>query len=106
MRCTMCFGFNELLERRLLFASYGPDVSFGDGGSVPAYAQDVIAPQSDGRIYTVGSYATNGGGSDEESIYHTAASRINADGTVDTSFGQDGTAQFGELVGQAFYDGT
>jgi uncharacterized delta-60 repeat protein len=64
------------------------DTSFGGSGSVAQnYITTGTALQADGKVVTAGlDYV--GGTSD---FYHAAVSRYNADGTLDTSFGTNGT---------------
>src|SRR5678815_5061446 len=86
----------EHLERRVLFALYRPDPSFGDGGSVNAPANFAIEQLPDGKILTLGQKVIPPQFFDDLPTYITVASRVNADGTIDTSFGQNGSVEFGE----------
>src|SRR5215211_3542018 len=106
----------ELLERRLLFALYGPDVSFGDGGRTDIPADSVIKPLPDGKIFVLGHRVIppNPDIFDDISTYITTASRVNADGTLDTTYGENGQIEFDEadtlsrpatLVGSTIYIG-
>ncbi len=88
----------ETIERRILFAAYGPDPSFGSGGHAPAASQIQIVPLDNGQVYTVGYYATNGGGFDEQDVVHYTGSVVNDDGTLDPAFDGDGTAEYADSL--------
>jgi len=81
-RTTHSFCTFENLESRQLFSAGGLNTSFGHNGSLTspfgwqAYA---TAVQADGKIILVGSFE-----------FDFAVTRLNANGTVDTSFGTNG----------------
>ena len=84
----------ESLEDRWLLASGDLDLSFGVDGRVLTdigqagsndYGQDVVAVQSDGKIVVVGHTGQPLTGDD------FAITRYSQDGSLDTSFGGDGT---------------
>ena len=87
-------GNVEPLERRTLLSSGDLDPTFGDGGKVtgdiPGAASHErvrdIAVQSDGKIIEVAGHGGFGAGADAA----FAVTRFNTDGSVDTSFGQNG----------------
>lgn len=63
-------------------------------------ALDVLALQADGRILAAGSRASLTGGSDER---FAVLARLNADGTLDTSFGSQGYASIGIQTSTVFF---
>lgn len=79
----------SLSSPRFAFAAFSPDPSYGNGGKVltsfgnNSDAED-IALQSDGKA-VVGGVNSNGG------HYNWALSRYNVDGSLDASFGTNGT---------------
>src|SRR5688572_23727328 len=91
----------ERLERRLLFALYGLDKSFGNGGEVDVNGDWAVVVQPDGKILTIGF-----GPASEMFFPQTSLWRLNADGTLDTSFGGgDGRVDFApglESIGAKF----
>jgi uncharacterized delta-60 repeat protein len=93
------FRLMELLEDRRLMSAGDLDLSFGNGGKVQSAALGFnpsdIALQSDGKIIAVG-----------ERDNHFAVARLNANGSLDTTFGDgDGiaTANFGGNRGDAAF---
>lgn len=94
-RCNPSF---ESLEFRRLLAAYGPDPSFGNGGHAPAASQIEVIPLDKGQIFTVGYYTTNGGGFDEQSVFHYTGSVVNDDGTLDPAFSEDGTTEYADSL--------
>jgi uncharacterized delta-60 repeat protein len=81
-------GF-ESLERRALLAHVGLDVDFGDLGRAPVDASVFVSSSPDGKVLAVG---------------ETTVSRLNADGSVDNSFVDEGGAQ--AALGRMFWRAT
>jgi Ca2+-binding RTX toxin-like protein len=73
----------EYLESRRLLAVFGPDVTFGKGGTANVRATKVVEPLSDGKILVAAVTRRSEGRG-------IVFSRLNADGTIDTSFGAGG----------------
>src|SRR3954466_3992147 len=95
----------ERLELRLLLALFGPAVSYGFGGaSAHAPANNVLLPLPNGKIFTVGTHVIPPDPEifDDIATYETWISRVNADGTIDTTFGDGGNIDLGETEGVAF----
>src|SRR5688572_586858 len=99
----------ERLESRYLLAMYTSDVSFGSAGVTDVRAGLDVDVQPDGKILVKGSESIfggpeQGGDFDHEEFYQ---SRLNADGTLDTTFGEGGTDNITndppELVGSRYY---
>src|SRR5688572_29772238 len=86
----------ELLERRYLLAVFGPDVSFGIGGSVAVPGHSVVAPLDDGQLLVVGFRRIPVPGPDSMPNSLMIASRLNDDGTLDASFGDGGSVRLEE----------
>jgi uncharacterized delta-60 repeat protein len=80
----------EDLEHRWLLAVFGPDVSFGEGGTVAVPAGSVIAPLPDGKVFAVGRRFIPGWGFEAEGTGLLIVSRLNPDGALDASFGDGG----------------
>ena len=98
----------EPLERRVLFALYGPDISFGSGGVAAGPAgNELLAELPDGKILAVGSRLVR---VEFDNDIERDAHRLNADGTIDQTFA-DGAGvitldnnSFGAvLAGSRFY---
>lgn len=93
----------ETLERRTLLSAGQLDPNFGTGGKVllpdqsglTFYRVNTMAIQGDGKILLAGEA---GSGPDRPGSFFLG--RVNADGTVDTSFGTNGvvTTSFGNLA--------
>jgi hypothetical protein len=82
----------DALENRRLLAVFAPDVTFGDGGSAAVEGGDVQV-WSDGAITLVSSRQfyddpEDGGDFNHTEFYQT---RLNPDGTRDTTYGVNGT---------------
>ncbi len=84
----------ERLESRRLLAAGSLDLSFGDDGIVTTdieqsrvvnRAQDLVVAQSDGKLVVVGDAQMGPTG------YDVGLARYNPDGSLDTSFSDDGT---------------
>src|SRR4051812_35741009 len=90
----------EHLDRRLLLAAavYTTDFSFGAAGHSPAPADQLIAPESGGKVLTVGTRYVppdpNDDTGDDPGSYETVFSRLNADGSPDRSFAENGSHNF------------
>src|SRR5206468_168225 len=82
------------LEQRILFALYGQDTSFGAGGLAPAAGGEVLEVLPDGKILAAGAVRLPSRDFDDLS-YESTVSKLNADGTLDTSFGTRGIVDFG-----------
>src|SRR5438874_10383301 len=78
------------LEPRTLLSVTAPDPSFGNGGSVKVPADEALGVLPDEKILSVGdvSEGVDGGYVD------TIVSRLNPDGTLDSSFGTAGQLKF------------
>jgi uncharacterized delta-60 repeat protein len=85
---------NDILIR--LTPDGQPDAIFGNNGvvdtNIPVYTNDSLALEGDGKILLASDSPINGDG-------HFVLARYNADGSVDTTFGDDGqaTATFGQV---------
>jgi uncharacterized delta-60 repeat protein len=87
----------EALEARTLLSVGSPDPTFGQGGQVtvqfpgPAVLTSVrdSAVQADGKVVIAGRAADAAGGAGASDF---AIARLNADGSVDTTFGAGGVA--------------
>src|SRR5688500_11378444 len=73
------FNAFERLERRVLLAHIGPDLNFGGLGFAQADAELLVAPQAGGKILVAGYDQANGVGT-------SRVARLNADGSIDTTF--------------------
>src|SRR5437868_8610685 len=93
----------ERLERRFLLALYGPDVSFGEGGHVDVPADSVLAVLPTGKILAIGGRQNPDVQDDTDT--EIIASRLNPDGSVDSSFGAQGAINFGDTVRPPTFSG-
>jgi uncharacterized delta-60 repeat protein len=92
---TVGSGSTNIASIARCMADGSPDMSFGTGGvatisfGTSSFYKGALALQPDGRIIMTGTYwsATNS----EEFV----AARLNADGTLDESFGTDGKVRIG-----------
>ena len=74
----------EVLERRVLFVLYGPDISFGNGGVAAGPAgNQLLAELPDGKILAVGVRRIS---VDQDFDTARDAHRLNPDGTIDRTF--------------------
>src|SRR5215469_5842729 len=95
----------ETLEYRMLLSAGQLDPDFGTGGKVllpdqsgtTFYFVNTTAVQKDGKILLAGEAGPGPGSGRPGSFF---LERVNADGTVDTSFGTNGivTTSFGNLA--------
>jgi len=88
----------EGLESRRLLSLYGADVSFGNGGTTEVMASRGVQELSDGKLLVNGSkqfYDEESGDSSYVEYYQT---RLNADGTIDKTYGKQGTIDIGSLA--------
>src|SRR5688500_8677772 len=84
----------EGLERRFLLALFGPDPSFGSDGIVAVPGETVLAPLPDGKIFAVGHRSIPIiDVSDALEDRLMIVSRLNPDGTLDSSFHDGGTVE-------------
>src|SRR5687768_11759306 len=90
----------EPLEPRRLLALFGFDVSFGDGGTAAVSADTVLEVLPDGKLLTIGNRLLDLTGHDAQPVL--LVSRLNTDGTIDTSFGEGGRLNFGDAVHAAY----
>src|SRR5262245_31071370 len=77
----------EALEDRLAPAAGDLDPTFGNGGKLTAALQGVINPVSEVAFLPDGRYLVSG----DNSNLDFAATRLNADGTTDPTFGTRGS---------------
>src|SRR5262245_46245676 len=82
---SRCCRF-DFLERRILFALYGLDDTFGSGGVASAPGDFVIDVLPSGKIFTVGTKPLAPRDIDD-ARFTTILSRLNSDGTLDSSYG-------------------
>jgi uncharacterized delta-60 repeat protein len=90
--CRPLHGWERLEDRVVPAAAGTLDASFGSGGSViyavKPGAENIlndVAVQSDGKIVAVGRVSGN------TDFYDSVVTRFNADGSIDTSFGSNGS---------------
>src|SRR6476660_8252355 len=69
----------ERLERRALLANFGLDTTFGDHGYAPVIANMLLQSLPDGKILTAA-------GELGSVTNHASLTKLNPDGSVDTSF--------------------
>jgi uncharacterized delta-60 repeat protein len=109
----------EQLELRRLLAAYAPDVSFGIGGTANLLADenhgsDVLSTRDidalpDGKLQLAVAKSIFGGPEEggDFSHYEFFQTRLNPDGTFDTSFGTGGTRDATDdppaLIGSRYY---
>ena len=81
-----------------MLSLFGPDATFGNAGQVAAGGSNLIAPLSNGQILVVTrkGIPPDPGDTDPDNDFNSVASRINADGTLDTTFGNNGKLIVGE----------
>jgi uncharacterized delta-60 repeat protein len=85
--------FMELLEERALLSPTSLDATFGSGGATAIpfgtslSGANAVALQSDGKIVVVGSVETSA-----PNFNDFAVARLNADGSLDATFGSGGKA--------------
>jgi uncharacterized delta-60 repeat protein len=97
----------EALERRLLFAAGDPDASFGGGNGLVVYdtfggtnSIEAVVEDAQGRFYATGYGATAESAQVDGSLDPAGAmarlwlGRFNADGSLDTTFGDNGSIYF------------
>src|SRR5687768_842743 len=99
-------GPMELLESRTLLALYGPDVSFANGGLANVQGNVVLDVLPDNKILAVGYKSLPSRFFDDDIRYQSVATRLNADGTLDTTFGNDGAIDFGVGIVRAVRAGS
>src|SRR5690242_15537566 len=102
----------EHLDRRLLLASaaqvYTTDFRFGGAGHAFVPAEQLIVPLPSGKLLAVGTRHEPGdpNESDDPGFDETIYSRLNADGSLDRSFGENGEHNFlDQADGFAFLGG-
>ncbi len=95
-----CLSFDVMEERVLLDGALDPFFQGSGIAAVPfespvsEYSTNAVAVQLDGKIVVVGTVNIGTGG-----FHEIAVSRFNPDGSIDTSFGQNGTAYIGFGLG-------
>src|SRR3954466_6510717 len=94
------------LEARMLMTVVGPDVSFGNGGKVNVPTQLAVGVLPGGKILSIGYVSLGEDGLD------VIATRLNPDGSKDTTFGTGGAIHYGNhggfpiiINGRYFIDG-
>src|SRR4051794_14236755 len=96
----------ESLEIRRMFALLGPDVNFGVAGTVQVDGRLDLQELQNGKIQAIGreEEPIDPDETDPSHIFDTVISRLNADGTLDTSFGTGGKVNLGSADHAAFGD--
>ena len=88
----------EPLERRVLLSAGDPDLAFGDGGLLVTGASALHVSTSSGAIEdSQGRLLIVGNTQPEEGVAAAWVTRRNADGSVDTTFADNGNAVFGQM---------
>jgi uncharacterized delta-60 repeat protein len=86
---------------------YTTDFDFGAAGHANVPADQLIAPLPDGQILTVGTRYVppdpNDDTGDDPGSFETVFSRLNADGTPDRAFGENGSHDFFDQVDAVAY---
>src|SRR5688500_17347402 len=96
----------ETLEARLLLASFGPDLRFGDEGVVPAAGDVAIDALPGGQLLLIGTERIPPIPPDnDDNGNKTTLARVNKDGSLDPAFGTGGKVDLGETNG-AVYNGS